>query len=368
MSENSTPEERTELPSDRRMGDLRKEGQVHASNEVNQALSLITAFMMFQYMWTSLYTNLQIVLVHAYKMIARTEPFTVEELRQGFVGLLWLMIPTMLMFMIVIAAVASLSQMVQSKWNVKKKKIDFKLSHLNPINGIKRVFSINGLVNTGKALFKLAIIIPLAYFALKGFAPHMIMLVHLNVKEVFAFTGAGLHDLFWRIMYVLIAFAIFDWVWSKHRWMKQNKMTKVEVKDERKAVEGDESTKRRIINKGLQRIMQRLTQTVPKADVVVTNPTHYSVALRYDRGAMGAPTVVAKGKGFIALRIREIAKQNNIPVLERKTLARALFASVEVGGEIPRDLFKAVAEVLAYVYRLKNPYRHQQRNQTQGGR
>jgi flagellar biosynthetic protein FlhB len=183
---------------------------------------------------------------------------------------------------------------------------------------------------------------------------------------MFAFTGEAINDLFWKILYVLIAMAAFDYFYGRFRWFKQNKMTKDEIKDERKAVEGDETTKRRIIQKGLSRIMQRIAKSVPKAHVVVTNPTHYSVALQYDRGTDKAPRVVAKGKGFVALRIREIARANGVPVLERKPLARALFKSVEVGSEIPRELFKAVAEVLAYVYRLKNPWA-QRNTPTQNG-
>lgn len=182
--------------------------------------------------------------------------------------------------------------------------------------------------------------------------------------EIFVFTGTEMHQLFWRIMYILIGIAIFDYFWGKFQWFKQNKMTKDEVKDERKAVEGDEMTRRKIIQKGLARIAQRLKTAVPKADVVVTNPTHYAVALQYDKKSMKAPTVVAKGTGFMALRIREIAKESGVPILERKPLARALHASVEVGKEIPYELYKAVAEVLAYVYKLKNPWAHRKASNT----
>ena len=167
-------------------------------------------------------------------------------------------------------------------------------------------------------------------------------------------------------MTVLIVMAIFDYAWTKYQWLRNNKMTKTEVKDERKAMEGDEETKRKIQAKGLARIAQRLRESVPQADVIITNPTHFSVALKYDRGNMSAPIVVAKGQDHLALKIREIAKEFNIPILERKPLARALYASCEVGTEIPHDLFKAVAEVLAYVYRLKNPWGYQK--QQSGGK
>ena len=130
-------------------------------------------------------------------------------------------------------------------------------------------------------------------------------------------------------------------------------MTKDEVKDERKSIEGDEETKRRIKQKGLARITQRIRESIPLADVIVTNPTHYAVALKYDSNQMDAPMVIAKGKGFLALRIREIAKEHDIPVLERKLLARSLFATTEIGETVPRDLYTVVAEVIAYVYKVR---------------
>jgi flagellar biosynthetic protein FlhB len=147
--------------------------------------------------------------------------------------------------------------------------------------------------------------------------------------------------------------AIIDYFWGKHQWLKQVKMTKQEVKDEAKATEGDEASRRRIVMKGMQRMMQRLQKSVPKADVIITNPTHFAVALEYNRDKMRAPTVVAKGADFLALRIREIAKEHGVPIVERKSLARALYDGARVGAEIPYPLFKAVAEVLAYVYRIK---------------
>jgi flagellar biosynthetic protein FlhB len=167
-----------------------------------------------------------------------------------------------------------------------------------------------------------------------------------------AFTAGEMVTLFWKIMYVLIAIAIFDWVYGRWSWLRQNKMTKEEVKDEKKAIDGDEATKRRIIAKGLSRIMQRIKTAVPKADVVVTNPTHYAVALQYDRAKMSAPKVVAKGKNFMAEQIKKIARESGVPIIEKKSLARALYQSVEVDQQIPVELFRATAEVLAYVYKM----------------
>ncbi len=360
MAEGSTPEERTEMPTDRRMGQLRKEGAIFVSTEMVQVLSLLTGFFGLGVIWPILFESFQLVFRTVFLKISDPQILTFQDVYNGILGVLRIFAPTVFLFVVSIAAVSSFTVLYQTKWNVKEKKIKFQFSALNPITGIKRIFSIQGFVTTGKAIVKLTLILPIAYFALRGEADKMIQLLHTSLLEIFVFTGEEMHKLFWKIMYILIAIAIFDVVWGKFQWLKQNKMTKEEVKDERKAVEGDEQTKRRIVAKGLQRIAQRLRQSVPKADVIVTNPTHYAVALKYDRGIMKAPTVVAKGTGFMALKIREIAKEAGVPILERKPLARALFASVEVGKEIPLELYKAVAEVLAYVYKLKNPWAHRQ--------
>jgi len=262
--------------------------------------------------------------------------------------------PPVTLIAVVVATAASLAVMLQTNWNIKAKKIHFKTEFLNPIGGIKRMFSPQSAVTTLKALVKLGVFLPIGYYALKAYAPQMVTLIFLSVEDVLSFTGMAMWEIFWKIVYVMIALAIFDYFWSKFMWNRSNRMTKDEVKDDRKAVEGDESTKRRIMHKGLSRIRQRILQSVPQADVVVTNPTHYAVALKYDRSRMQAPTVVAKGRGFLALRIRQIARESGVPVLERKSLARALYTSVELGAEIPYELFRAVAEVLAYVFKLRN--------------
>lgn len=367
MAEHSTPEERTEMPTDRRMGQLRRDGAVHLSTEVAQLASILSGFIVVRFMLPGLVEDLKYVLVKAFKMISLSEPLTQGDLYSGFLSLILLLGPKIFCIVSLVAIFSSLAVMLQTNWNIKEKKIDFKWPQINPISGLSRIFSIMGVVNTLKGIFKLAIILPVGYFALSGFAPQMVHLIHTNIPEVMLFTSTALNKIFWRVMYILMVFAAFDYGWTKYQWLRQNKMTKDEVKDERKSVEGDEETRRRIQMKGIQRIMQRIKYSVPKADVVVTNPTHYAIALKYDRERMNAPTVVAKGKGFFALRIREIAKEAGVPILERKTLARALYDSVEVGASIPRELFKAVAEVLAYVYRLKNPYKYFNYSDSQQG-
>lgn len=353
MSENSTPEERTELPTPKRMGEYRKQGQLHVSPEVSSVSALFSGFLALSYGSSWMFGSMQEYIQSTYRSFSKTEPLTETSVYQLTLHTLSIFGPQVLFVALIVAVTAILAVFLQTDWNVKEKKVEFRWSFLNPVAGLQKIFSIQGIVRTLKSVFKLAIILPIGYFALKGHATGMINLVHMQISSVMAFTAAAIKDLFWQIMYVLIAFAIFDYFWSRYMWFRQNKMTKDEVKDERKALEGDEATKRKIQAKGLQRIMERIRTSVPQADVVITNPTHFAVAIKYDRSTMKAPKVIAKGKGFLALRIRQMAKDAGVPVLERKPLARALYAATEVGSEIPYDLFKAVAEVLAYVYRLK---------------
>lgn len=353
MASDTLPEQRTEAPTDRRMGEIRKEGALFHSTELEHCLVLMTGFIVLCWTWNSLYHDLCYVLVRSFRMIEDRTFLSVNDLTNGFIRLLLLLVPDVIIITGCVAAIAAVSVMLQTNWNRRDKWIKFRWDMLNPIQGIRRIISIAGFVNFLKSLAKLVLILPIGYWVLKAQAPQMVRLIHMSIPDIMALAGTAMRSVFWKIMYVLLALAAFDIVWGKYQWLRTNKMTKQEVKDERKAIEGDETMRRKIIAKGMQRIAQRLKKSVPKADVIVTNPTHFAVALQYDRARNAAPIVVAKGADFMAFRIREIAQEHGIPILERKALARSLYASTEVGREIPRDLFKAVAEVLAYVYRLK---------------
>ena len=355
MASESLPEQKTEMPTDRRVSELRKEGSVYQSIDVVHVLVLAAGFLALNLSWNLLYTDMRYVFTKSFSMIAERPSFEINDLTSGFIRLILLVLPDLLVITGLVSVVAVLAVMLQTNWNKRDKWIKLRWDFINPLKGLQRIFSIAGVVNTLKAIVKLAVVLPIGYWALQGFAPMMVQLIHTSVVDVLALTGSALSTVFWKIMYIFVALSVVDWVWGKFQWLKKNKMTKEEVKEERKSIEGDEAMRRKMISKGMARIAQKLKKSVPMADVIVTNPTHYAVALKYDRSNHSAPIVVAKGTDFIAQRIREIAKEHNIPILERKALARALFASTEVGSEIPRDLFKAVAEVLAFVYRLKRP-------------
>ena len=355
MASDSLPEQKTEMPTDRRVSELRKEGSVYQSIDVVHVLVLAAGFLALNLSWNLLYTDMRYVFTKSFSMIAERPSFELNDLTSGFIRLILLVLPDLLVITGLVSVVAVLAVMLQTNWNKRDKWIKLRWDFINPLKGLQRIFSITGVVNTLKAIVKLAVVLPIGYWVLQGFAPMMVRLIHTSVVDVLALTGSALSTVFWKIMYIFVALSVVDWVWGKFQWLKKNKMTKEEVKEERKSIEGDEAMRRKMISKGMARIAQKLKKSVPMADVIVTNPTHYAVALKYDRSNHSAPIVVAKGTDFIAQRIREIAKEHNIPILERKALARALFASTEVGSEIPRDLFKAVAEVLAFVYRLKRP-------------
>jgi len=228
-----------------------------------------------------------------------------------------------------------------------------KFNRLNPIRGFQRLMSMQGLVELAKAALKLTVVGYVTYGTLRD--NFGVLLQSLEQSPLKAATDI------WRILYnvalkvcmLLLVVAVLDLYYQRYQHRKSLRMSKKEVKDEIKQQEGNPQIKGKIRQRQRQIAMRRMMQEVPKADVVITNPTHYAVALRYDARTMSAPVVVAKGEGFIAARIKEIAKEHNVAIVENKPLAQALYRTVEIGEVIPAKLFQAVAEVLAFVYRLR---------------
>jgi flagellar biosynthesis protein FlhB len=227
-----------------------------------------------------------------------------------------------------------------------------KLSKLNPISGMKRLFSTRALVEVAKSILKIAIVGTMAYNMLKKELDVIPSLVFHSVPDILAFMGKGALNLGFYTCLVLIIMATLDLFYQRWQHERDLRMTKQEVKDEHKEKEGDPMVRSRIRAVQREMAMRRMMDAVPDATVVITNPTHLAVVLKFERD-MPAPQVVAKGAGLIAQRIKDVANEHNIPIIEQKPLARALFKSVEIEQYIPGDLYHAVAEILAYVYRLK---------------
>ena len=345
--------EKTEAPSGRRVAQSREEGMVAKSYDLAQLLNITAAFIALQHLAPMLWRDMQVVLRGGLASEKAYQAFTLDGMRHEFYGVLLLLVPKMLALMAIAALFGAGSLAIQTKFNWSTKMLRPKFTMLNPISGLRRIFSVANLFSLLKSIAKLAIIGPIAYGAFIDFFPQLINLMEMPMNQLMPFAGGAMWTIYIKIAKLLFILAILDYIYQWWSTNRQMKMTKVETKEEHKAVEGDERTRESIKSKGMQRIRQRILSNVRKADVVVTNPTHLSVALVYSFEKGSAPQVVAKGRGYMALKIREIAYAHKIPVIERKPLARALYQSVEVGQFIPYELYAAVAELLAYVYRLK---------------
>jgi flagellar biosynthetic protein FlhB len=225
---------------------------------------------------------------------------------------------------------------------------------INPLSGFKRIFSMRSVVELVKSIIKLVIVGWVAYSYLKTKQNEVVALMGSNLQDILAFIGYAVFSVAIRISFAMIILGFLDYLYQKFDYEKSLRMTKQEVKDEYKQTEGNPEIKSKIKQKQRQMSMRRMMQDVPKADVVITNPTHFAVALKYDPEKSTAPFVVAKGQDYIALRIKQVAADSNIQIVENKPLARTLYSTLDIGDAIPPELYQAVAEILAFVYNLKN--------------
>lgn len=265
------------------------------------------------------------------------------------IELLLILLPT---FAITIL-IGILGNVVQFGFLLTGDPLKMKISKLNPIKGFKQIFSAKTLVEFLKSVLKLLIIGVLVYSTISSQWERILVLASLPVQQIFSFTAGMTIQLGIKIGAVLTALALADYFYQRYEHSKSLRMSKQDIKDEYKKSEGDPLIKGKIRERQRRMALQRMMQEVPKADVIITNPTHFAIALKYDATKMEAPRIIAKGMDHVALRIREIAKENGVITMENKPLARALYERAEIGDVIPPDLFQAVAEVLAYVYKLK---------------
>jgi flagellar biosynthetic protein FlhB len=234
-----------------------------------------------------------------------------------------------------------------------------KLSNFDPISGISKLVSLKSFVELAKSIVKLLIVGSVAFLTLWGELENLPGLIYMSVGDILSFICSRSLKIVFYSALVLIVLAALDYAFVLWKHEQDLKMTKQEVKDERKSREGDPAVKGRIRKVQIETARKRMMEAVPTADVVVTNPTRLAIALKYDGEKMAAPKVIAKGAGFIAERIKEIAEKNGIPIVENKPLAKSLYKAVEIGETIPVNLYKAVAEILAYVYRLRGNKRQE---------
>lgn len=344
--------EKTEAPSGRRLGEARARGQVMKSIEVNAALVLLIGTWILQSAGKDLANALSEVMIRTMKNIDVPD-ITLNWIRQTVyddVGSLAIPLASILFGLMFIGMMATFIQ-VGFLWANKRKVFDF--SRFNVFSGLKRMFSMSGVFELLKSTLKICLIGFVAYGYLQENVLKLLTLCQMDFRSginEWVDLAAGLVI---RIATFYFALAIADYLYQRWQFMKNMKMTKEEVKEEFKQSEGDPTIKGRIKEQQRRMARMRMMAAVPRADVIITNPTHLAVAVKYDSGAMEAPKVLAKGSQFLAQKIVEIGKNNQISVVQNIQLARALYRNVEVDQEIPPDLYVSMAEVLAYVYKLK---------------
>jgi flagellar biosynthesis protein FlhB len=259
--------------------------------------------------------------------------------------------------MLLVAVLGIAANVAQTGFLISWEQLKFNFEKLNPSNGFSRIFSKNGLVELVKSLALVMVISYLSYQVVVQYIPLYPQLVLMDVKQLLYWTGQICYQVCLRISIFLVLLAVGDYLFQRYRFLEQMKMTKQEIKDEFKEMEGDPFTRGRIRRIQRELARKRMMSAVPDADVVITNPTHYAVALSYKVEEMDAPAVVAKGVGFLAIKIKELAQKHDIPMVENRALAQTLYKTVEIGATIPMSLYKAVAEILAYIYKTRNRWR-----------
>ncbi len=349
-------QEKTEQATGKRRTEARQRGQVALSREIPSTLILLASLGVFYLAGSSVFERLFAMLGGTFRGLGSIRLTTVSQASvfaaELFQTLLLLLIPFFLPFFII----GIIGNVAQIGLEFHAKPLQPKFGQLNPLAGIKKLASLRSLVELVKSILKIAIVGGIAYAVVARHLDEFPSLMRLDLADSWDFFCRLVKDLIFYVSLALIALAALDYFYQRWQLEKSLKMTKQEVKDERKQSEGDPQVKARIRSLQRQAAYQRMMAEVPKADVVITNPTHLAVALRFNPQEMDAPRVVAKGADFIAERIKEVAREHDIPLVENKPLAQALFKTAEIGDFIPVDLYRAVAEVLAYVYRLKGRY------------
>ena len=344
--------EKTEAGTGRQREKARDEGTVAKSQEVSSSILLMIGVTILvagsAHFARVLGENTSYLLSQAH-ILGPSNQFGVRELMSNNLRVIMVALAPLLLG-VFIASIAA--NVMQVGFKFSSKSLEFKGSKLDPIKGMKKFFQATVYFDLGKNLLKITLISLLAYYTIKGVMDQVVSMPLLSLPAVVAFGKSLFIKLMAKLLFLMAVIAIFDWFWQKHRYEENIKMTKHEVKQEAKDVEGDPQIKARIRNMQFEMSRKRMLNDVPTADAVITNPTHYAVAIKYMSGS-AAPIVVAKGQDNIAQIIKKIARKHRVPVIENKPLARGLYAQTEIGNPIPESLFQAVAEVLAYVYRLK---------------
>lgn len=348
--------EKTEQATPRKLEEAYKHGQIARSAEVQTVFVLLAGMMALMFTgrdtWKQLVSAFVTMLGNLHEI-----PLGGDLLQLYGLTAVIAVARCVGPLLIAVTVAALLAGAVQNRFHTASEALEPNWGRLNPVEGLKRVFSIRSVTPAALALVKLGIILALTYSVVKDVLSDPIFSSSVSTARIAEFLAESSFKIVLRVGLVMAVLAVADYAYQFWRTNKDLMMTKQEVRDEMKSAEGNPQVKARQRKRGMSFTMRKMLVEVPKADVVVTNPTHLAVALRYDRKSMRAPRVVAKGTRLNALRIREVAARHQVPIIENKPLARLMFKHCRVGGEVPAKLYAAVAEVLAWVYRV-NRYRY----------
>jgi flagellar biosynthesis protein FlhB len=346
--------DKTELPTERKRSKARDDGNIAKSTDITAVADLLVVLLLVWFFGAT-FVQVSIGLLKTSLTIAGpADAFSLSSLQQLFIASFLSVLPvtaSTMFILVIIALVANISQ--TGGLLVASKPLQPDINRLNPISGFQRIFGRKNLVKGGISLLKLCAVLSVAVMATVIYAREFAALPNLSVVGATVTMAMLVLKVAAWILAVLILLAVLDLAFTRWQHTQELKMTKQEVKDERKETDGDPEIKSRIARMGREIALGKLKREVPQADVIVTNPTHYAVALKYDNDTMAAPRVVAKGVDFMAFRIRDLAIAAKVPIVEKPELARALYATTKVGQTIDSRFFQAVAEVLAYVYRIQ---------------
>ncbi len=352
MADFDKDQERTEQASPRRREEARQKGQVARSPEVASAAILLASTLLFYFCSGGMVERLMDLTRWTLRECGQTA-VNLDNIHHLLWSWSWKLFLVMAPLLLTVVVAGFLANYLQIGFVFSSETLAPKFDKIDPIKGFQRLFSMRSLVELVKSLLKMAIVGTIVWYTLKDETQNLIPLMEESLWGILVYTGKVSFKILITTCWVLIVLAILDYLYQRWEFEKGIRMSKQEVKDEFRQTEGDPLVKSRIRRIQREVARKRMMANVPKADVVITNPTHLAVAIHYDPDKMYAPTVVAKGAGFVAERIREIARAHNVPVIENKPVAQLLYKTVDVDRAIPEDLYRAVAEILAYVYGLK---------------
>lgn len=347
------PGEKTEKPTSKRKGEARKKGNVFQSREVPLIVTLVLAFYLLQFFGSEIMEYFKKAIYIYFGMIAEKEIITVSDLQIFYINGCIIFAKCVLPLMLILGAISVIITLAQTRMLVVFSLAKPKLNRLSPLAGIKKLFSARGIVELLKSLLKIILLGAVLFNVYLSRFPEMPRLMDMSIGQAITYTGDMIMDIVKTGAVVFALIAIFDYFYQRWKHQKDLMMSKEDIKEEYKQAEGDPKIKSRIRGKQREQARKRMMQAVVNADVVIRNPTHYAVAIQYNPEKNNAPVVIAKGVDKVALKIVEIAKENDIVITENKPLARGLYAAVELDMEIPSEFYQPVAEVLAFVYSLK---------------